>query len=322
MIGCTSADTARDILTVEEMIDKRMRGFRGIFDKKIEEFDDSLNTVKERQNNVEKIFELRQKQTRKAIENTFEDVKEYLTDVSKETMKDYKARFEVRDKAFESQIKSVHIRLNEIENGLQSEKDRLNSLQQLSGLTLNEVDRKFETRNEEVETKMENIVDQLDYLKESVDSSDDKISDYEACKKNNLIFYGIPTEEKETDKILMMKVVDIISSVSRIYTGPEVGNCHPILVTFEEFKEKEEIFRISKLKKFIGFSIREDLSKTEREARQHQRNFMMKVKRNNPEKICNLQTDKVIVDRKLFRFDQKERKGTEQENKSKSKESR
>ena len=32
--------------------------------------------------------------------------------------------------------------------------------------------------------------------------------------------------------------------------GPEVNNCQPIVVTFEEFYDRDEILKIAKLKRF------------------------------------------------------------------------
>ena len=100
--------------------------------------------------------------------------------------------------------------------------------------------------------------------------------EFEANMRNNLIFYGVPQEERETPERLLSKVPfhkciilfiiyhtckvkdllrahlkvarDVgVQSVSRLYTGPEVQGCRPVLVTFENFKDKEDVFQASKL---------------------------------------------------------------------------
>ena len=42
---------------------------------------------------------------------------------------------------------------------------------------------------------------------------------------------------------LMLKREMVIKKASRIYTGPEVSGCRPLLVTFEDFKDREEVLR-------------------------------------------------------------------------------
>ena len=91
-----------------------------------------------------------------------------------------------------------------------------------------------------------------------------------------------------------------LQSVSRLYTGPEVQGCRPVLVTFENFKDKEDVFQASKLLRKSVISVTEDFSKKTRESRQELRKFMRHVKKNNPEKRCHLQYDKLYIDGKIF----------------------
>ena len=87
-----------------------------------------------------------------------------------------------------------------------------------------------------------------------------------------------------------------------MYTGPEVFGCRPVLVTFEEFRDREEVLKNSKMLKKPTISITEDLSKRTRVARQELRKFMRHVKKVNPEKRCLLQYDKLFIDGKLFAY--------------------
>ena len=62
-------------------------------------------------------------------------------------------------------------------------------------------------------------------------------------------------------------------------SGPEVRGCRPVLVTFETFKDRETVFRQTKmLKKGANIDVTEDLSKRTRENRAELRKFMRKVR--------------------------------------------
>ena len=148
--------------------------------------------------------------------------------------------------------------------------------------------------------------------------------DFEINKKNNLIFYGIPNEINEKEPQLVAKIKDmirnhmkirrdiVITSATRMYTGPEVFNCRPTLVTFEEFRDREEVLKNSKLLKKPTISVTEDLSKRTRVARQELRKFMRHVKKVNPEKRVCLQYDKLYIDGKLYAYSESSGKGEQQ----------
>ena len=181
--------------------------------------------------------------------------------------------------------------------------------------TLNKVNTKFKSERKRIEDDFSSLEKQLDnmdnfametrkrlgkqeeYLKTvDVDTQDkvmnisavmdnmqDKIYEFETNKKNNLIFYGVPSEERETGERLLMKIQDIIrnnlnicreglvSYANRMYTGPEVLGCRPVLVSFHNFKDREEVLQNSKFLKTSCLSVTEDLSKKTRESRQELR---------------------------------------------------
>ena len=70
-----------------------------------------------------------------------------------------------------------------------------------------------------------------------------------------------------------------------MYTGPEVQGSRPTLVTYESFKDREDVLKNSRAMKGTHISVTEDLSKRTRESRQELRKFMRHVKRNNPERF-------------------------------------
>ena len=85
-----------------------------------------------------------------------------------------------------------------------------------------------------------------------------------------------------------------IMKASRVYSGPEVRGTRPVLVTFETFKDREEVLRKvssvgfkefvsiillsqARLLKKANVHVEEDLSKRTRENRAELRKFMRQV---------------------------------------------
>ena len=52
-----------------------------------------------------------------------------------------------------------------------------------------------------------------------------------------------------------------ISSASRMFSGPDVGGCRPVVVTFEEFKDRDEVLRKAGLLKGGQVHVTEDMSR-------------------------------------------------------------
>merc|ERR1711892_432873 len=154
--------------------------------------------------------------------------------------------------------------------------------------------------------------DQIQELLERVDDINEKMYDFEVNKRNNLIFYGITGEQRETAAVLLSKVVSILRgsmavkreislmNASRLHTGPEVAGCRPVVVTFEEFKDREDILRKANMLKGSNIHVTEDMSRRVRESRNELRKFMRDVKRGNPAARVVMQYDKLYVDNKCY----------------------
>ena len=137
---------------------------------------------------------------------------------------------------------------------------------------------------------------------------------YSFTCRNNLIFYGVSPEERETLERLESKVKEVIkghfkivrevvlAKVYRLHTGPKVLGCRPVLVRFENFKDKEDVLQASRCQRKSVISVTEDFSKKTRESRQELRKIMRQVKKNNPERSCFLQYDKLFIDGKIFMY--------------------
>ena len=76
--------------------------------------------------------------------------------------------------------------------------------------------------------------------------------------------------------------------------------CRPILVTFESFKDREDVLKNSKFLRKSQVTVTEDLSKRTRESRQELRKFMRSIKKSNPERRCFLEYDRLYVDQKIY----------------------
>ena len=57
---------------------------------------------------------------------------------------------------------------------------------------------------------MKSFKDELESVMERVEEINEKMYDFEANKRNNLIFYGIPNEVKEVQPALLQKITHII----------------------------------------------------------------------------------------------------------------
>ena len=127
------------------------------------------------------------------------------------------------------------------------------------------MDGAIQQENEEMKQDINELKETMHSFKEKIEQSStmidniqEKMYDYENTKKNNLIFYGIPTHKGETSSKLLITIQDIIKnqftiardisieSVNRVLNGPEVMGCRPVLVTFSKFKDKSEVLQKSK----------------------------------------------------------------------------
>merc|ERR1711971_296565 len=77
------------------------------------------------------------------------------------------------------------------------------------------------------------LTSKCDSLNNQLDDVQEKMYDFEQNKRNNLIFYGLPGEERESRDDLRIKIGNLlrlhlnirrelpISKASRMYTGPQ-----------------------------------------------------------------------------------------------------
>ena len=125
----------------------------------------------------------------------------------------------------------------------------------------------------------------------------DRLYEIDKSWKNNLIFYGIPTEsnlEDEDPYATEEKVRELIkrklritreipfNRVTRVVHGPEFRGHKPIQVHFANYNDKEDVLRKAKLLKGAGVNISEDFSRKVREHRQELNKFMKEIRARDP----------------------------------------
>ena len=232
-------------------------------------------------------------------------------------MREMELKMELQEKDKDTHEKKLMERLDlfksemaDVKDGLMQTKERQDILE----IARHEDATGLGKTTEGIAETIQQLTDKVEKVDTGLENVQEKMYDFDANKKNNLIVYGIPNEVHEKEITLIAKVKEliktnmkirrelVITTVSRMFTGPEVFGCRPVLVTFEDFKDREEVLKNSRFIKKPTISITEDLSKRTREARQELRKFMRHVKRINPEKRCFLQYDKLYIDGKVFVF--------------------
>ena len=214
----------RDFIGAE--IDRKLSFFSEAFKHKLKELDDIFQSVDERQARIERKSKVQDEEIREMLLTSFEVLRDKLA-VSHNTVSDS----EKRGKVLDTELRALTNKVERMENLLLTERERVDHLQQISGLSMIDVERKMDLKEEEVETRIGNLSFQLDDLKATMENVHDKMYDFGNSRKNNLIFYGIPREERENGKTLMIKIKSLIttrlnikryigvSSAARLLTG-------------------------------------------------------------------------------------------------------
>ena len=189
-------------------LERKLAEFAVTFRQKLRELDDIFQNVDERQGRMEETAKLQTAETRQMILATRNMIADQQPVISPNILKEVEAR----ESMFGSELRALRDKLERLENGLLTERERLDQLQQISGLSLIDVERKLDLKDEEVESRIESLSGQLADLKHTMENVHDKMFDFESDKKNNLIFYGIPREERESGKTLILKIKNLITT--------------------------------------------------------------------------------------------------------------
>ena len=193
-------------------LERKLGEFGVCFSQKLGELDDIFQSVAERQGRIEENARLQTEETREMMETTRNIIHDHRDTASINILREVEGRIEARESMFGSELRVLTNKLERLENSLLTERERLDQLQQVSGLSLSDVERKLDLKDEEVESRIKNLSFQLDDLKQTMENVHDKMYDFESSKKNNLIFYGIPREERESGRSLILKIKSLITT--------------------------------------------------------------------------------------------------------------
>ena len=131
--------------------------------------------------------------------------------------------------------------------------------------------KEYKSKFLEMETESSRLKDRMETMNLMIDEIQEKLYEFEQNKKNNLIFHGILADHPETSDgylqtICLLNIQNLslrlnskitslikahvsikrempITKASRVYSGPEVRGTRPVLVTFESFKDRDEVLR-------------------------------------------------------------------------------
>ena len=124
------------------------------------------------------------------------------------------------------------------------EHEKINAIMDTNGRARIDIDQMLDRTQKFAEERFDDIHKKIGNLRISLENAQEKMYDHKTNMKNNLIFYGITQEGRENSHNFQAKVLELIHvkfNIKRMYSGPEVHGCRPVLVTFQDFNEKEEV---------------------------------------------------------------------------------
>ena len=128
--------------------------------------------------------------------------------------------------------------------------------------------------------KVVNCLERMDEIDHMYDDMQDRVFEIDKNRKNNLVFYGVKGDEKDQDdcerliKSIMNNFMQVtreipLAKVTRLWNGPSFRGFKPIQVSFQLFKDKEEILRKNQLlQKNTNMYVTEDFSRKVRRHRE------------------------------------------------------
>ena len=190
----------------------------------------------------------------------------------------------------------------------------------------------FNKQFKNMETKINDLESELNTLYQENEKLSKKCQQLEdQSRRDNLIFYGIEEGvgketwndcERKVRKVLKEKVGiedaenDLVISIERAHrlsskkvsSRDRPSQARPVIVKFSSWKTKEEIcFKArkafkDKVYRDAGYGVSEDFSVQVREARAKLVPFLLEKRRELPDKPVYLKYDKLVVDKKHYRY--------------------
>ena len=188
---------------------------------------------------------------------------------------------------------AVQQRLAEVEKKLD---ERLKTLEDSNDVLSADVG-EMSTKVEQLEEENQFIKDGLRNLEEKLDSAENH------SKRNNLLFYGIPTAAGETWSDCEDKVMNIIKTDMKITDGVAIERAHRVgKAKLLSYKDKEKILKGAKNLASTNkdISVREDFSQAVQTKRSKLVPVMKTLRKDG--KRARLRFDKLVTDDGTFTF--------------------
>jgi phage shock protein A len=285
--------------------------------EKILNLEKSLDETKISNENINKNVQSQIDKTNAIVANTIEEMKKNINDqieniMAMITKERENTNAKVEDMKAETSEAARQVQIN-IDHAIENLTEKIKQETNVSENTKGDMD-----------MEMISFRKQVDALIARVDDVNEKMYEFEQNKRNNLLFYGIPNDTRETPEALLQKISSILKTTlcvsrdipvlkaSRVLIGPDVSGSRPVVVTFENYKDKEDVLRKGGMMKGSKIHVTEDMNKKTRDSRVELRRFMRAVKRNNPGASCVLHYDKLYVDNKVFVYNDVQGKVIEQ----------
>ena len=160
------------------------------------------------------------------------------------------------------------------------------------------------------------VCDRMDELDGMYDDMQDRVFEIDKNRKNNLVFYGVKGKEDDQDECehtikhimnIQMQVTREVplTKVTRLWNGPSFRGVKPILVSFQLYKDKEEILRKnSMLLKGSNIYVTEDFSRKVRKHREELLKFARELRSKEPHLRCSLQYDRLYVENDIYLYNE------------------
>lgn len=234
--------------------------------------EDSKVRIKSLQENFDKIETL-VTNVGTSSEKEFKDIKDNLSERKREInalQRKLESRANLMIEEFNQSMDEVKTDIDLLKTRISNEQNQVVSY--LEGLISSE-----SGRLTKVVTNCNERMEEIDHM---YDDMQDRVFEIDKNRKNNLVFYGVKGDNTDPDdcerviKSIMNTYMQVsreiaLTKVTRLWNGPSFRGFKPILVSFQLWKDKEEILRKNNLlQKSTNMYVTEDFSRKVRKHRE------------------------------------------------------
>ena len=222
------------------------------FGSKIEELENGIKNLDEKFGSTLENIEQKLENNKEGMSSNLNENNEKLFDTMENIKQELKVEMVEIFKSFKEEKDSNEIKINEITTSLANLNSIMeNKTEENFNLLLSRMEndaKNSESIKDGQDVEMNALKDEVSAMIARVDDISEKMYEFEQNKKNNLLFYGIGSDNRETPDSLVQKIFIIMKTTlglrreipivkaSRVLTGPEIVGSRPVVVTFETFR--------------------------------------------------------------------------------------